>query len=64
MLANIAKQIRDIGLRVAIGATRLRRIWLYLWHAVLLSLSSSLWGVATGMDLSMLSTLRRLGNCL
>lgn len=48
MLANIAEQTRDIGLRMAIGATRKRIISLYLCHAMLLSLSGAIWGLIVG----------------
>lgn len=49
MLANIAEQTREIGLRMAVGASRRRIIWLYIWHSVLLTLSGGLWGIITGV---------------
>ena len=49
MLANIAEQTRDIGLRMAVGATRGRIVWLYLCHSMLLTLSGSIWGMAAGV---------------
>lgn len=49
MLANIAEQTREIGLRMAVGATRTRIVWLYLCHSMLLTLSGSIWGMAAGV---------------
>ena len=49
MLANIAEQTRDIGLRMAVGATRMRIVSLYLWHSILLALSGSIWGSVMGI---------------
>jgi len=54
MLANIAEQTREIGLRMAVGASRLRIISLYLWNAVLLTLSGGLWGTIAGVLLSLI----------
>lgn len=48
MLANIAEQTREIGLRMAVGATRMRIVTLYLWHSVLLTLLGGMVGVAIG----------------
>ena len=53
MLANIAEQTREIGLRMAVGASKLRIISLYLWNAVLLTLSGGLWGTVAGALLSL-----------
>jgi len=49
MLANIAEQTREIGLRMAIGASRQRIVSLYLWNAVLLTFSGCCWGMALGV---------------
>ena len=49
MLANIAEQTRDIGLRMAVGATKARIVRLYLCHSILLTLSGSFWGIAAGI---------------
>lgn len=49
MLANIAEQTREIGLRIAVGATRRRIVWLYLCHSMLLTLSGSIWGMVAGI---------------
>ena len=48
MLANIAEQTREIGLRMAIGASRGRIVSLYLWNAVLLTFSGCCWGMLLG----------------
>ena len=48
MLANIAEQTREIGLRMAVGATRTRIVTLYLWHSVLLTLLGGVMGIAIG----------------
>lgn len=52
MLANIAEQTREVGLRMSLGAGRGRIISLYLWHCVLLSLSGALWGFVVGLGLA------------
>lgn len=49
MLANIAEQTREIGLRMAIGASPRRIISLYLCNASLLTLGGGLWGVGSGI---------------
>ena len=53
MLANIAEQTREIGLRMAMGASRIRIISLYLWNAVLLTLSGGIWGIGSGIFLAL-----------
>ncbi len=53
MLANIAEQTREIGLRMAVGASRVRIISLYLWNAVLLTLSGGIWGTIAGVLLAL-----------
>lgn len=52
MLANISEQTREIGLRMALGASRLRIIWLYLWNSMLLTLSGGVWGALGGIVLA------------
>ncbi|MEM7294680.1 MAG: ABC transporter permease [Pseudomonadota bacterium] len=49
MLANIAEQTREIGLRMALGAPASRIVSLYLWHAVLLCLGGSAVGLCGGV---------------
>lgn len=49
MLANIAEQTREIALRLAIGGTPRRILYLYLCHSVLLSFFGSIWGVVAGI---------------
>ena len=52
MLANISEQTREIGLRMAVGATRARIIHLFLWNAMLLTGAGGLWGAVGGIALS------------
>ncbi len=54
MLANITEQTREIGLRMAVGASRARIIHLYLWHAILLTTTGGLWGIGGGIGLAAL----------
>ena len=54
MLANVAEQTREIGLRISLGATRLRIVRLFLWHSVLISLTGTIWGLAAGVGLAVL----------
>lgn len=54
MLANISEQTREIGLRMAVGATRARIISLFLWNSVLLTIAGAVWGVAGGVALAIL----------
>ncbi len=49
MLANIAEQTREIGLRMAVGASRSRIATLYLWNSILLTMSGAVWGLVCGM---------------
>lgn len=53
MLAHIAEQTREIGLRMALGAPRARIVSLYLWNSVLLTLLGGLWGVMAGVLLAL-----------
>ena len=53
MLANISEQTREIGLRMAVGASRGRIISLYLWNSILLTMSGGLWGMLTGVLLAL-----------
>ena len=48
VLANVAEQTREIGLRLAFGATHQRILQLYLLYAVMLCLVGSLLGVIVG----------------
>jgi len=54
MLANVSEQTREIGLRMAVGASRRRIVSLYLFHSMLLSLAGGLTGLAGGIVLAML----------
>ncbi|MBF0380566.1 MAG: ABC transporter permease [Magnetococcales bacterium] len=49
MLANISEQTREIGLRMAIGATKKRIISLFLCHSLLLTLSGGILGSLLGL---------------
>jgi len=54
MLANISEQTREIGLRMAVGASRRRIIALYLWHSLLLTIASGVAGLIIGVFASVL----------
>ena len=54
MLANIAEQTREIGLRMAVGASPARIISLYLCHSILLTMTGALWGMAAGVMVALL----------
>lgn len=49
MLANINEQTREIGLRIALGATKNRIIILYLCQSILLTGLSGIWGIFGGV---------------
>lgn len=53
MLANIAEQTREIGLRMAVGASRNRITSFYLWNSILLTVSGGIWGLASGTILAL-----------
>jgi putative ABC transport system permease protein len=52
MLANISEQTREIGLRMAVGASKARIISLYLWNSILLTVTGGLWGSIGGILLA------------
>lgn len=54
MLANVAEQVREIGLRIALGATAKRIVLLYVATSVLLSVIGAILGVIIGVILSIL----------
>lgn len=54
MLANVAEQVREIGLRIALGATAKRIVLLYVATSVLLSVIGAVLGVILGVILSIL----------
>ncbi len=54
MLANIAEQTREIGLRMAVGASQARITSLYLCHSILLTMTGALWGIAVGVLVALL----------
>ncbi len=49
MLANVAEQTREIGLRMSIGCSQNRVVSLYLWHSILLCLSGAVVGLLGGV---------------
>jgi putative ABC transport system permease protein len=49
MLANVAEQTREIGLRMAVGATKGRIVGLYLCHSMLLCLVGGVLGLSGGI---------------
>jgi putative ABC transport system permease protein len=53
MLANIAEQTREIGLRMAVGASKRRIVRLFLLHSILLTLMGSIWGLVAGTGLAL-----------
>lgn len=52
MLANLAEQTREIGLRIAVGASRPRIVSLFLLHAVLLTAVGGALGVFAGVAIA------------
>ncbi|MBU1566503.1 MAG: ABC transporter permease [Proteobacteria bacterium] len=54
MLANIAEQTREIGLRMAVGASQARIISLYLCHSILLTMTGAIWGGVVGVLVALL----------
>lgn len=52
MLANISEQTREIGLRMAVGASKGRIVSLYLWNSTLLTVTGALWGICGGLLLA------------
>jgi len=49
MLANIAEQTRETGLRMAVGAPRSRIAGLFLWNSFLLTMTGGVWGMVSGV---------------
>lgn len=56
MFANVLERIKEIGIRMAIGATRKDIVVQFLSEAVLISVSGGILGVFTGIILSRLIT--------
>ncbi|MCI2285035.1 ABC transporter permease [Colwellia sp. MSW7] len=54
MLAHVAEQTREIGLRIAVGATNDRIITLFLAYSLLITVVGSLSGVVGGVILALL----------
>ncbi len=49
MLASVMERIKEIGLRMAIGAQKADIIWQFLFEAMLISISGGLIGILLGM---------------
>jgi putative ABC transport system permease protein len=54
MLAHVAEQTREIGLRIAVGATNDRIVTLFLAYSLLITVVGSLSGVVGGVILALL----------
>ena len=54
MLAHVAEQTREIGLRIAVGATNDRIVMLFLAYSLLITVVGSLSGVIGGVILALL----------
>lgn len=54
MLAHVAEQTREIGLRIAVGATNDRIVMLFLAYSLLITVVGSLSGVIGGIILALL----------
>ena len=49
MLASVLERIKEIGLRLAVGAQKMDIIWQFLLEATLISITGGLIGIALGM---------------
>ena len=52
MLASVLERIKEIGLRISLGAQRSDIVWQFLFEAVLISLSGGLIGVVLGSSIA------------
>ena len=52
MLAHLAEQTREIGLRLSVGAQKIRIIQLFLGYSLMLAVTGTLIGVFTGIALT------------
>nr|WKN39076.1 ABC transporter permease [Tunicatimonas sp. TK19036] len=53
MLASVMERIKEIGLRLAVGAQKTDIIWQFLFEAVLISISGGLIGIILGILIAM-----------
>ncbi|MEQ9440782.1 MAG: ABC transporter permease [Cyclobacteriaceae bacterium] len=53
MLASVMERIKEIGLRLAVGAQKTDIIWQFLFEAVLISISGGLIGIVLGILIAM-----------
>lgn len=53
MLAHVAEQTREIGLRIALGAPQRRVVQLFMFYSITLSCIGTLFGVIAGMLLAL-----------
>ena len=54
MLAHLAEQTREIGLRLSVGAQQVRIIQLFLGYSLMLAVTGTLIGIFTGIGLTLL----------
>jgi putative ABC transport system permease protein len=54
MLAHLAEQTREIGLRLSVGAQKVRIIQLFLSYSLMLAVTGTFIGIITGMGLTLL----------
>jgi len=54
MLAHLAEQTREIGLRLSVGAQQVRIIQLFLSYSLMLAVTGTLIGIITGMALTLI----------
>ena len=53
MLASVLERIKEIGLRLALGAHKTDIIWQFLFEAMLISISGGIIGIVLGMLIAM-----------
>ncbi|WKN46016.1 ABC transporter permease [Tunicatimonas pelagia] len=53
MLASVMERIKEIGLRLAVGAQKTDIIWQFLFEAILISISGGLIGIILGITIAM-----------
>jgi len=53
MLASVMERIKEIGLRLAVGAQKTDIVWQFLFEAILISISGGLVGIILGIAIAM-----------